>query len=62
MKQHDSKIRKGILMFSVCKWTFLIDVGDFDVGDLVEVGWTKWAKCKHDVNSQAETPLIFNAS
>lgn len=57
MKQHDSKIRKGILMFSVCKWTFLIDVGD-----LVEVGWTKWAKCKHDVNSQAETPLIFNAS
>lgn len=57
MKQRDSKIRKGILMLSVYKWTFLIDVGD-----LVEVGWTKWAKCKHDVNSQAETPLIFNTS
>lgn len=57
MKQHDSKIRKGILMLSVYKWTFLIDVGD-----LVEVGWTKWAKRKHDVNSQAETPLIFNTS
>lgn len=57
MKQRDSKIRKGILMLSVYKWTFLIEVGD-----LVEVGWTKWAKCKHDVNSQAETPLIFNTS